>query len=79
MGDHTRDRGPEWAEEWLAEVANGTLTMSQRKLTSVVDRGGGIDAVVSVARAKGVHLALFTDDHGQELVVASLHPIRCLY
>ncbi len=67
-----------WAAEWLAAVADGTLTMSQRKLSSVETRGGGVDAVVEEARARGVHLAVIVDDAGQELVVASVHPIRVL-
>ncbi len=67
-----------WATDWLSAVADGTLTMSQRKLTSIEERGGGIDAVVAEARAKGVHLALLVDDKGQELVAASTHPIRVL-
>jgi hypothetical protein len=67
-----------WATEWLSAVANGTLTMSQRKLSSIEARGGGLDAVVAIAREQGVHLALLVDDTGQELVAASTHPIRVL-
>lgn len=67
-----------WATDWLSAVASGSLTMSQRKLSSVESRGGGLDAVVAVAREQGVHLALLIDDKGQELVAASTHPIRVL-
>lgn len=67
-----------WAAEWLAAVADGTLTMSQRQRSSVEKHGGGLGAVVGEARARGVHLALLTDDHGKELVVASVHPIQVL-
>ncbi|HEY0778865.1 MAG TPA: hypothetical protein VGD56_12925 [Gemmatirosa sp.] len=67
-----------WATAWLARVAAGELTMSQRALTSVETRGGGLDAVVAVAKAQGVHLALLVDDRGQELVAASTHPIQVL-
>ena len=65
-----------WAAEWLATVANGSNTMSQRKLTSVEKHGGGLDLVREVARAKGVHLVLLTDDQGNELVAASTHPFK---
>lgn len=67
-----------WTENWLASVADGTQTMSQRMLTRVEERPGGLKAVCAVAQAKGVHLAVFTDDHGVELVAASRHPIRVL-
>ena len=67
-----------WTENWLASVADGTQTMSQRMLSRVEERPGGLDAVCAVARARGVHLAVFIDDHGVELVAASRHPIRVL-
>ncbi|MCY7379134.1 MAG: hypothetical protein LH467_07305 [Gemmatimonadaceae bacterium] len=38
----------------------------------------GIDAVAVIAKPLGVHLAIFVDDQGQELVVASTHPIRVI-
>lgn len=66
-----------WADEWLGAVADGTLTMSQRKLTTVEARGG-LDAMATVARRHGVHLAVLVDDHGDELVAASRHPIRVI-
>ena len=50
--------------------------MSQRKLTSIEKHGGGLDAVRAVARDKGVHLVLLTDDKGNELVAASVHPFK---
>ena len=67
-----------WAAAWLDAVADGSLTMSQRALSSVEGRGGGLGAVVAAARARGVHLAVLTDDRGRELVTASVHPIRVL-
>ena len=66
----------QWAADWLASVADGSNTMSQRKLTSVDKYGGGLDAVRAVARNKGVHLILLTDDQGNELVAASIHPFK---
>lgn len=67
-----------WAADWLASVAAGSNTMSQRKLTSIDKHGGGLDAVCAVARAKGVHLVLLTDDKGHELVAASTHPFKVI-
>lgn len=67
----------EWAKRWLNSVADGTLTMSQRKLSSVSEHGG-LERVSEVARSVGVHLAIVTDDHGDELVIASVHPIQVL-
>ena len=67
-----------WAANWLSLVVDGTLTMSQRKLSSIETRGGGLEAVTAAARARGVHLAVLVDDRGQELVTASTHPIRVL-
>lgn len=68
----------EWTNTWLAAVAEGELTMSQRTLERVTARPGGVDAVCAAARERGVHLAVFTDDRGVELVAASRHPIRVL-
>jgi len=75
----TNDEGDAetWADDWLSAVADGTMTMSQRKLTTVEARGG-LDAVAAVARRHGVHLAVLVDDHGNELVAASRHPIRVI-
>lgn len=63
-----------WASEWLDSVANGSNTMSQRKLSSIEQRGGGLDAVKAIATEKGVHLLLLEDDKGNELVAASVKP-----
>jgi hypothetical protein len=68
----------EWATTWLEAVAKGESTMSQRKLTSIQTRGGGIDAVRAVAAEKGVHLLLLEDDKGNELVAASTKPFAVL-
>ena len=65
-----------WSEKWLQQVADGSLTMSQRKLSSVEARGGGIDLVRQVARQKNVHLVILEDDKGNELVAASTKPFR---
>ena len=66
----------QWAAEWLDGVADGSKTMSQRKLSSVEKRGGGLDAVKAVASARGVHLLLLEDDEGNALVAASIKPFE---
>lgn len=66
----------QWAAEWLDGVADGSNTMSQRQLSSVEKRGGGLDAVVALARERGVHLLLLEDDKGNELVAASMKPFE---
>lgn len=68
----------QWATEWLDAVANGSNTMSQRKLTSIEARGGGLDAVRAIAEQKGVHLLLVEDDQGNELVAASTKPFKVI-
>lgn len=70
------EKNAQWTEEWLEAVANGSLTMSQRKLSSMEARGGGLDAVKTAAQQKGVHLLLIEDDKGDELVVASVKPFQ---
>ena len=67
-----------WAIAWLDAVVSGAATMSQRKLSSVEKHGGGLAAVRELAREKGVHLLLLTDDQGNELITASLHPFRVI-
>ena len=72
--DHESTR--KWATEWLAGVADGSNTMSQRKLTSIEKKGGGLEAVKAVAEAMGVHLLLLEDDKGDELIAASVKPFK---
>lgn len=67
-----------WADEWLDSVANGISTMSQRKLSSISKRGGGIEYVKTIAKQKGVHLLQITDDKGNELVAASVNPFTVI-
>ena len=66
-----------WLETWLDAVASGEATMSQRKVTSV-EKHGGVDAAVAAAKARGVHLVRLTDDKGNELLAASVHPFEAL-
>ena len=70
--------GAEWATGWLAGVADGSNTMSQRKLSSIERLGGGLETVKSVAEAMGVHLLLIEDDKGDELVAASVKPFKVI-
>lgn len=70
----TNEADNSWAGEWLDAVADGSNTMSQRKLTSIERRGGGLEAVKALAQEKGVHLLLIEDDKGNELVAASVKP-----
>ena len=69
------DKG--WIDAWLDDVVSGKSTMSQRVMSSI-ETHGGLDQVVTAAKARGVHLVLLTDDHGKDLVAASLHPFRTL-
>ena len=64
----------EWANSWLDSVAKGLNTMSQRKLSSIEKRGGGLDAVKAIAQRKKVHLLLIEDDQGNEIIAASTKP-----
>ena len=65
-----------WAADWLDCVAGGANTMSQRKLSSVEKRGGGLEAVKALATERGVHLLLLEDDKGDALVAASVKPFE---
>ena len=70
--------GETWASRWLDLVASGGRTMSQRKLESLMTKGGGINSVLKVARKRGVHLVVLTDDKGDQLVAASKRPFKIL-
>lgn len=72
----TKARQAQWAADWLDRVADGSSTMSQRKLTSIETRGGGLDAVRALAEQKGVHLLRLEDDEGNELIAASAKPFE---
>ena len=76
MNSEPTDETARWTAAWLDAVVDGTSTMSQRKLTSVEQRGGGLEAVKAAATEKGVHLLLVEDDKGNELVAASLKPFK---
>jgi len=63
-----------WGSDWLDKVADGSTAMSQRKLSSIETRGGGLEAVKTLAEQKGVHLLRLEDDKGNEVIAASLKP-----
>ena len=67
----------DWATEWLSSVANGSATMSQRKLTTV-EKHGGLNVVKTVAQELGVHVVQLEDDKGDQLLAASVHPFKVI-
>lgn len=60
-----------WVTTWIDSVADGSATMSQRSLSTIATRGGGLAAVKKAARSRGVHLLLLKDDRGRAVVAAS--------
>ena len=68
----------EWAREWLDAVASGKATMSQRLLSTIETRGGGIAAVKKLAQARAVHLVLVVDENDRQIVAASRHPFKII-
>ncbi len=47
-------------------------------MISSVERNGGTSAAIAAVKERGVHLAKLTDDKGNVLVAASLHPFEPL-
>ena len=76
MSETQSEAEVQWASDWLDKVADGTSTMSQRKLSSVETRGGGLSAVRALAEQKEVHLLRLEDDEGNELIAASIKPFE---
>ena len=72
------DDPEEWAREWLDTVASGKATMSQRLLSTLEARGGGVSVVKKLAQDRSVHLVLVVDENDQELVAASRHPFEII-
>lgn len=66
-----------WMERWLDSVAAGASTMSQRKLATI-DARGGLKALRKLAKQRGIHLVLLTDDRGVELLAASTHQFKVI-
>ena len=64
--------------QWVAEVKSRPGSMTQRK-ESVVDAWpGGLAELVREAKSQNVHLVRVTDDHGIQLIAASIHPFDIL-
>ena len=78
MTDNERAIGAEWTDKWLSAVADGSATMSQRGLSSLEKRGGGLEAVRAAATAREIHLLLLEDDEGRKVVAASLKPFQVI-
>jgi hypothetical protein len=78
MSTTKSEKASQWVANWLDSVADGSSTMSQRKLSSIEKRGGGIAVVKAAAKKRGVHLILLEDDKGNELVAASTKPFKVL-
>jgi hypothetical protein len=72
------DAGKHWAMEWLTGVADGSKRTSQRKLTLIERRGGGLKTIKAVAQALGVHLLLLENEDGVELIAASKKPFKII-
>ncbi len=78
MSERKTETTKEWATTWLDRVADGSNTMSQRKLSSIEKHEGGLEAVKAVATKKGVRLLLVRDDKGDEIVTASVNPFKVI-
>lgn len=78
MSTPNRESTSAWIATWLDAVADGSSTMSQRSLASIERRAGGLEAVVSAAEKRGIHLLLLDDDKGNELLAASTKPFKVL-
>lgn len=60
-----------YVEQWLQSVADGTYTMSQRKLSSLKKKGVDVNDLIKKAKACKLHLLSLKDDTGEELIAAS--------
>ncbi len=67
----------QWAEDWLRSVADGSNTMSQRKITSI-EKHVSLSTVKRIAKRMGIHLLLIEDDKGNELMAASTKPVKVI-
>ena len=67
----------QWAIDWLDTVADGSNTMSQRKL-SVIEKRGSLEKVKQLAEERGVHLLQLEDEKGSELIAASVNPFKVI-
>ena len=78
MSTKNKSENNAWTNEWLEGVAKGTNTMSQRMVSSIEKRGGGLTTVKREASKRGIHLVRLEDDKGNDLVAASLKPFKVI-
>ncbi len=71
-------RVSEKTQSWIDAVANGTLTMSQRKVDVLIKIEGDLKPVTAAAKKAGVHLLQLTDDKGNVLLAASKEAFKIL-
>lgn len=67
----------QWLDRWMTD-ASRRGAMSQRKRSAVERHGGGLNEAAQAAKDRGVHLLLLTDEHGEEVLAASLSPFRVI-
>lgn len=61
----------QWTRTWLDSVSSGKVTMSQRKLSSVETRGGGLEVSRRLAEAIRAHLVELSEERRDLLAAAS--------
>ncbi len=67
-----------WTLSWLDSVKSGQRSMSQRKITAIENRGVGLIELRRLAKERGVHLVKLTDEHGNDLIAASMNPFKVI-
>ncbi len=73
-----KNRRERWIDAWIGGVADGTKTMSSRRMTSIEKFAGSLKSIKVVAKQRGVHLLLLMDDNGHKVVAASRHPFKVI-
>lgn len=78
MGKKASKADGHWADPWLDSVATRRSSMTQRSVTRIEKREGGLRELGRRARQRGVHLLLLEDDQGRKIVAASTKPFRVI-
>ncbi len=78
MSKSTTSSENAWTTGWLDDVACGKSKMSQRKVSSIETKGGGLAVVKREALKRGVHLVRLEDEKGNDLVAASKKPFTVI-
>lgn len=68
----------DWIATWLDCVVTDKNSMTQRKLSSIHNRGESLDALRVAAQERGVHLLLLENEYGELIVTASAKPFTVL-